>query len=405
MIKQMKIPRLRTKNNINYKENELLYDVQAGKLFSVFLIINSINISLKTIWPESDITNYLSTILGIVFLISLIRKKELLNFTFAGNIILESVFFVLIVSSILRYPEAASRIVQRCIWTVAFCIPFLVVCRYVKSIDVFVRQTLYASFIVTAFGILIYFNSRGLDSSSVYSMTMSYMMLFPTLLHVMQIENNKLYMVIILIELYIITLYGSRGALFCIMAFIGFWFFLSRINTARKLFVKTALLIIVFITTVFLYTNADSLLSYLWMTGYSSRTLNLLLSGSGLTHDSGRSLIHQMVWERIMEKPLLGWGIYGQASFMNTYSHSIFLDLLLEYGIPVGGFICVIIVLLLIRGVYKNITNIKYYLLFVCAGFLPLLASGTYLQAPIFWALLGLSLPSKHYFRLRIKLE
>lgn len=393
----------RVKNNINCNEETLDYDVIAGKIFSTFLIINAVNLSVKTIWAEAAITNYLSIILGLLFVISFISKRELLSCTFAGLILLETVFFVLVAFSIIRYPEAASLIRQRCLWVLAFCVPFFITGRYVRNIGVFVEQVLYASFIVVTLGILMFFSARG-ARTAVYSMPMSYMLLFPTLLHIIQIEKNKLYIVLVLIEVTVIVLYGSRGALFCIMAFLGLWFSFSRINTAKKLFTKMTLLTATSVIAISIYTNADSVLSYLWSSGYSSRTLNLLLSGSGLSHDSGRSLIHKMVWEQIMEKPLLGWGIYGQASFMNTYSHSIFLDLLLEYGIPVGGFICVMIVLLLIRGVYKNITNIKYYLLFLCGGFLPLLVSGTYLQTPIFWLLLGLSLPAKHFFRLRIRM-
>ena len=384
------------------KDEAESYDVLSGKLFSSFLIINAINIFTKTVLPGAAITSYLSFILGLAFAAEYVKKRSVFKTTFAELAIIEVFFIVLVTSSILRYPQAMSLILKRCLWLFAICLPCFVVSRHVRNIDVFIARSLPATLFVTLLCVLM-FLLRRTDRSTDYSMTLSYLLLFPTLMHIVQIKRKRLYLAVVSVEVFIILIYGSRGAFLAIIVFIAASIFLVEKNTVKSLVSKIILFVASATTVSIIYFNASRILLYLSSRGRLSRTLLLLLSGETISHDSGRLEIFQMIWGKILEKPFLGWGISGQASFMNTYAHNIFLDLLLENGLFLGTLISIAIISVLFCALIKN-RNCKFFMVLICSGFLPLLVSGTYLQQPLFWITMGLSLSAEGRSGIRFKL-
>ena len=84
------------------------------------------------------------------------------------------------------------------------------------------------------------------------------------------------------------------------------------------------------------------------------------------------------------------------------YPHNIFLEMLLHYGLFIGG----LLILLLLRIVY--VTAIKgsgdasdLICVFAAIGFFPLLFSGSYLTSPEFFGFLGLCLYRYRNMRVR----
>lgn len=187
---------------------------------------------------------------------------------------------------------------------------------------------------------------------------------------------------------------GTRGAILCVLVFVALVCF-RRIRNAKlsvKLLIAVILMawIVILINTNILNALAFGLQSKLYEAGLSTRTLDSFLQFE-YVGDSGRSLLNTSFFESIWDLPLIGYGLMGDVALLGTYSHNIFIELIIEFGLLIGGIIAISIVAILIRA-FKLLNDEKYYItcLFFCIGFVKLLVSGTYLTELWFFFLMGM---------------
>ena len=127
---------------------------------------------------------------------------------------------------------------------------------------------------------------------------------------------------------------------------------------------------------------------FLGKIGFESRTLLLLLRGEILTHDSGRNLLRMKAFQAIKANPFTGNGIGSDFRLLGTYTHNLFLDLFMHYGVVFGVLIVVAFMTIISVSFYKSENKMFTFLMF-CFGFLPLMVSGTYLVEAALWIYLG----------------
>ena len=84
----------------------------------------------------------------------------------------------------------------------------------------------------------------------------------------------------------------------------------------------------------------------------------------------------------------------GDRVHLGTYPHNLFLELLLQYGWVIGLFLCVLLLVLLVKALLKkNRPEFVFIVLLLPCGFFKLMVTGSYLnQEPAFYALLGFCL-------------
>ena len=120
------------------------FDVFAGNIFSLFLILNATNLLVKLGFSTFDfLRENITLILGIIYLLYLFFNFNIVKTAVPNMIIFESVCIILLGLSVLRYPEASVPIIRRCIWTIAFCIPLFCIGRRVRDHDLFFLQAKY----------------------------------------------------------------------------------------------------------------------------------------------------------------------------------------------------------------------------------------------------------------------
>ena len=73
---------------------------------------------------------------------------------------------------------------------------------------------------------------------------------------------------------------------------------------------------------------------------------------------------------------------------LGTYTHNLFLDLFMHYGVVFGVLIVVAFMTIISVSFYKSENKMFTFLMF-CFGFLPLMVSGTYLVEAALWIYLG----------------
>ena len=124
--------------------------------------------------------------------------------------------------------------------------------------------------------------------------------------------------------------------------------------------------------------------------GMSVRLYTYLLRGDFLQTNS-RDNITNIVLQGIQNRPLTGYGFAGDRLFGVIYSHNIALELWASFGWIIGSIVLIWIVVTLIRGIYSGKSDFQkgFVLLLVCASFVKLLISGTLLNEPYLYLLLG----------------
>ena len=137
---------------------------------------------------------------------------------------------------------------------------------------------------------------------------------------------RPLLLVLLCIQFSVVFLSGGRGGLVTAFALVFFWLY-----TQRSIFTKNVRLLIGGVVGVALLIMCVALLlksSTLEYSGFD-RLLSFLDGGG----DANRNMLRSEAFALIAQKPLLGHGPGSVFFLLNTYSHNIFTDILIEYGL------------------------------------------------------------------------
>ena len=257
-----------------------------------------------------------------------------------------------------------------------------------------------------------------------YSMSMGYWLL-PQLCVASYLMLNGWLMQLpfMIVLLYGVLALGSRGSLVCLLGAIVVT--LSGLLDLRSW--KSWLLIIVL--SVFggiILLNVPTILA--WMLNsfkglnLSTRTVKFLISGEFISHDSGRGNLRIAALTGIDEHLFMGTGIYRDRQYLlehvifssyngipvnsstGTYSHNILLDFPLQFGIFIGCFILVNLIKMMLKAYKLCLSNYRewggayffMYVVLLSIGLFHLILSGTWVDSPNFYLLMGFVLELLH---------
>ena len=145
----------------------------------------------------------------------------------------------------------------------------------------------------------------------------------------------------------------------------------------------------------FLFTTVVTvLMDFIPSLGGSNRILGWILGidESSQLSDDGRVDFATLAFQALKESNYIGLGFAGDRLFMDGFFvHNFFLECLVSYGLLGGTIISIVVVYRLVKGVRCNIENdkCKFLLILICVGFIPLLVSGSYVDNPWFYLMLG----------------
>lgn len=363
------------------------YDYVVGKVIALFLLLDAVNIAVKSLAKPGLVTNYLSLFIGCVYVLYLLFQYRRLEFILPKLVIFEMVFAVLLIWSMTANSSGATAIFAKCRWVIAFCIPMYTMALYVKDSNRLLVPMERVSWVILGIGCVMFLFFWLVTPSNEYSMSFSYMLLPAVLLHInMAFNRTPVMWFPVMIEIAFIVMYGSRGPLLCAAAFF-LYKSVSYGSTLRRI-QRTVLLVVAVTLIIFLQGHVLRLVAWVcdWLR-IDSRTVHLFLTSRAL-YDSGRSEGYSFVWSQIADKPLFGLGVAGEVPLMTPAPHFLFLELMLHFGVW-GGLVSLLIVYSFLRSaVQRRITDC--WMVFFCSGFLPLLLSSSYLQEPKFWVLMAL---------------
>ena len=301
------------------------------------------------------------------------------------------VFFALILLTMLLFPASKSYMINDAI---RFTLPIVIsstLCLVTIGDLRLCEWCLYRmSWVIVAITVFFVFSLlSGRTVFSGYNMSLSYALLLPTLsLYTKKTRRSLLaaaFLAIVMLAL------GSRGAFFSLGLFVVY----DALFCDRRVRLPLLILFLVFLACLpFLIDILDGY-------GISPRTLLMLLSGNG-GELSGRETLYETMVEKITETPLWGVGLYGDRPlFEGTYCHNFFLEVVADFGLVLGPTLIVGLSAAFFYVWYRlGKRNRQVLIKYFCAGFVPLMTSGSYLIEYSFGIFVGVFLLfAKHYFR------
>lgn len=146
-----------------------------------------------------------------------------------------------------------------------------------------------------------------------------------------------------------------------------------------------------------IYVNILAKISFIFeKIGLSTRIVDHLMTGTVVSYTSGRDDLYEIALQKISERPLLGYGIYGEWEWFHWNAHNMYLELWIHFGVFIGS-ILLLWGIFLIASTYLKTKN-KYtkdmILIFSCFVFLRGIFGGSYLTFGVFF-LIGLCVKEK----------
>lgn len=261
-------------------------------------------------------------------------------------VILEIVWGILFLVSLLMGNAEKAVLADGAFWTLGICLP-LAACVYVVDDKRMLYEVLLkASYAMAAVGFLVFL----FPPTRSYDMTFSYALLIAALFHVTEwVNTRRPWMVILIImESLIILLYGARGPLVCLATLVLVKVCASSMPFRTRLVIVFLGVTVVVLLTVFFDTLGPKTLEFLEERGFYSRTLRMLLDAQ-ITYDSGRSVLRAYYADLISQKPVFGWGLAGGLIAAGSGPHNLLMSFLLAFGCFFGGAVCIVFTLLWFR--------------------------------------------------------
>lgn len=358
-----------------------------------------------------------------IFLLSIIAYSRTILvrtnfFIFSGVIIIllfNSLIYPESVEYLIECSSIRSIVLSNIFTLVVIALPAFLLAKQVDDFELLLSEinnigTIISALFVITFALIVFVFKVNFDYMNItYGCIPWVLFLFGHSIY----YKTKYNRIISIIAFAFIAFSGCRGALLTTSIYLATMYLLSLKNglNVRKLLGFIA----VFILGLIIIFNFDNLISLLYETlsrmGFRSRTLELYLNLSveeGLFHYSDREKIQLPL---INNLNIIGHGLYGDRVTLNgVYAHNVFLEVLYDFGIIIGGVICIIYCLLLMRSIKLMFDTRSDHIQLMIAVSLAVLTckymvSLSLFSTAEFWFLIGLLLSCTRRKKLSYKFK
>ena len=136
--------------------------------------------------------------------------------------------------------------------------------------------------------------------------------------------------------------------------------------------------------------------NFLESMGYSTRIIDLTLAGEVMSHTSGRNDIYIVLLEKLMDRPFVGYGLFGEWQFIHWNAHQLYLEVVFEYGWPLGIVLICSYIVTVFRAfliTYKDELIFYFLMIFIVYVLVQGCMSYSHLRPELF-LLLGFAFPN-----------
>lgn len=218
-------------------------------------------------------------------------------------------------------------------------------------------------------------------------MTFGYRMMPGVLIffHLYYQNRKKTHLILFIAGFIEIILFANRGSTVGIIVF----YFLYTLLFGEIKEKAKQMIIIGVLFAFYLYFTSPSGLEVLirFLDNFNIKSRNLTKMMSDTLQVTGRDHIYLAVEEKIKENWILGVGFSGAWFFGKP--HNIIYEMFLDFGVIGAAILIVLFTIKSIRILFDKTTG-PIYLIFLVAGLIPSLFSGSYIISWMFWVLMGM---------------
>lgn len=356
-----------------------------------------------------------------IYAFALFKSLSFLKTVFEKDVLFLLLFFYSFFAISFFLPNTPSFIV-----TVLGQLTFSLICytlaRSVKNFETLFEALRYLAFPMAISVILqlvffqsnLYVEDYQLEAS--YNQFQGYLALSAAIISLSFLMNRFSYFQLFtfLISASLIVIIGARGPLVCLIIFYFFKLLYNNLLKPKGLGIILISICLVGIVYIFYFNEIIELAGILINKyGLSSRLIDFANSDNFIEDENRNRLLDSSI-ELIKLNPIFGLGMAQDRIPLNSilmgdpddaignYPHNIFIELFLHFGVIIGSILIISISRLLYLSLIKNddFYSKEVIFIFLGIGLFPLFFSGSYLNAPFFFFLLGFCYNA--YFKNRI---
>lgn len=335
-----------------YLDDNKKKDTKLSYFILLFYVSQMLNSAIKVTFYLNDRQWFFLSMFFMCFLaiILILNIKVIFSRGYKIFLTFEMIFLLLYSISIINGVNI-NIILDYSLWTMGVSIPLAVALYSINNRKIFTDVILkYSKFMILIHIFAMIFMKS--DIENVYSMSLSYSMLFPTIMYIFYGKKNSMWYILLLLTFVTIMLYGARGALITLI--LGL---LSMIYKNAKINIKNLLLSLAFISiTLIIILNynfiIDNMILLLDTIGLYSRTL-VTLRNNNFLESSGREVLFNYYIKLIFENPIFGYGLLG-GWIDGTSPHNLLIEVLLAFGVLIGSLLNLLFIFIILNPLLKK---------------------------------------------------
>lgn len=352
---------------------------------NLFVLLNTFVYSTLSINLDNLYSGTMVAIAIVIYIYFIFRTLQIREITRSTLILIVIIFIVVIFGfSNIREESVRSTFIYFFIWGVPAALSGIMLSKLDKNI-LYRFFNIYFIFSSLIFIILVIYYGYSSFTTSLTLLTnhqqISYLSAISFGLGIYFYNSNKslsvrcIYIIFILNNLMVCFASGGRGGVVLLIVYISLFIFKNLISLK---FLNSFLLIAAVSLALFL--NSENIIN--------DRTFSYISDdGISLSGSSGRDVVYGTALDYIVEKPILGYGLFGYYDLFHGTPHNIFLEVLLISGI-IGLLIFIILCAYFIMTIWKKLKNesVDYLVVFIFLyPAVMLLFSGNFLIVSELW--------------------
>lgn len=267
-----------------------------------------------------------------------------------------------------------------------------IMCFSSTAIDTYSMEMTYASLVSATICTVVFLSGQLNDEVPVHSWS----------------SNKEIAVINLVVSYVLVLLGGSRGpvlALFIIASICSVYSIKKKKNVGSLLVVTVGLFVAILSVSVLFEIS----------TNYTANNIRIvtMLQKKELLSTSGREHYVYAALQGIRDNAFSGIGVFHDRVYIysvfhrsyavnstGSYPHNIILEILLQYGIPLGAILLFILFILIIHAFKQSSDSgeIEMICTLLGIGFFPLMVSKSYVQTWEFYMLIGYLLGSKRQY-------
>lgn len=341
-----------------------------------------------------------------IFILGIVAyKKSMIRYARTEDILVPLFVIMSILVTWWVYPQNMQYLSQNYSSYIAFCIPAFLVGLMSTEYD---EQMFYIITIVSVISLVCsyLYTFIYLTTSTFDELGQSYSVLPGTLFIIgyYMCSKKKAYLIASIAGVIYAFMLGSRGPVLLIAIFIvsGLLLIDSKLSLRKLITVS----LIFFAVLIFIYSGAYLEMlkiarTYLARKSISTRVIDFMISGEYISYTSGRTDLHDKLLLILQSRPYLGYGLFGEWNFNGWNAHGIYLEVVFEYGWPLGVLLIVWYLFKVIPTFFmeKEAHNRVFMLVFIVYVLVQGVMSYSHLRPELF-LLLGFCLKQRRVQKL-----